>query len=173
MRPYFTSETQKKNCIHAVEDSLTMWKYILDEMEKGRTVTKLHATDELKVMDPCPLHQVRTIPLNWCFLCQYVMNQTIVETTDEEYEQVRGSYAGAMLCDRFCPIIWNPADNPENQDGKDEFGNDVTPCESKGSPYYDYGCSHGKNTVRNMCLAIEQTLPRIKDMPVEETTHTI
>ena len=134
---------------------------------------KAHALDELKVLRPCPLHQTRIIPLNWCFLCQYVMGQTIVEATDEEYEGIRESYAAGISCDRFCPVIWDPGNNPENKDGKDESGNNMTPCESKGSPYWDYECNLTKNAVRNICAAIERTLPRIKNMPVEKTTHTI
>lgn len=179
MKPYFTSKRQKERCIRAIEDSIAMWRLMLDVLQKENVLlTKPEALRRLWQKKPCPLHEKHLVPMNHCFLCQYVNGETVMAASDEEYDIIHAEKAAGMLCNVYCPAVWSDK-NLENMDTVDDDGGPCAPCEALDTfygQYANYGASEKGNPetiLWGMVCTLEQALAHAKALPIKERTDEI
>lgn len=169
MLDHFTSEEQKEKCIHALELSIDMWSRM--------TPTQYCKNDILDHMWMDGTLDKKDRPLNECFLCQFVDEETrnriyaLIEqdaVQGKAYADSMAYYASGMDCARFCPVCWNKKDNPENREDRQE-----TVCQLDGSPYDAYRHMipvnrkmDKKKILEDMVSLLKESLDDVRKMPV-------
>lgn len=161
MLKYFASEQQKERCIRALELSIDMWKRM--------TPVRYMKRDRLAEMRKDGTIPKDSDPENYCFLCQYVKEETFSPENKDDIPTY--CLHSGLNCTDFCPVCWDKKYNPENQEKDD------TICQMYGTSYDHYrqavGWDQKETALRDMISLLEQSLEQVKQMPINRKEGTL
>lgn len=157
MIDHFLSDTHKNLCLEAIDRETEKYRIML---RSEKTITPTQAA---RMAAELPENNGLPSPVNGCFLCGFadIMAEEYI-LDDMLRKAAAGRYRAHLICDRFCPVIWDAEANPENKDR-----NRLTPCEQPGTHCYLEFDSRDKEILSELIDLLRATRKNVEQIPVK------
>lgn len=97
----FITQKQKEDCIQALQNSITLWTQIVEDIRYMAPEILPVSMDDIKqdalsrLMENRQLEKL-PMPISWCYLCDY----------NEIYANTAYAECSNEICEKLCPVDW-------------------------------------------------------------------
>lgn len=149
----FETKKQKEDCLLALRHSILLWERMADT----GSYSKVQALGSLKWEGAFPPDTAVYGLRFGCFLCD-----------NTELQMMLHKDFGDLDCARYCPVLWDKKNNPNNGVKKD-YG---SPCCCGRSPYNTWRRADTpekrKKAAAGVLQLLKETLEQAEKMPIQK-----